>query len=214
MEINDTPTKTPLSPDEFDEVAVVAECERFWKEIRGCTGNTLAIHMTRYQHSKDKAVIQELRAEVAELKNKFIGHEDCRETSKGWHECMRNMETEIQALKAEKGKAELLNQFYLEGLEKSEVEIADLKKTLQEMANTCAAFGVKMDNTRRDLEDKHAELTKALEFYADKGNWTTRAYGEGEPEPPNIFDTVSGADVVDGIGGKLAREVLNKQRGE
>jgi len=180
LKAQNSPTKTPLSLDEFDESAlreIIGEWKMYWMNQRQNSEADFQNYYSRafgvdanMQHSlarmlneKLRPVIQELRAEVAELKNKFIGHEDCRETSKGWHECMRNMETEIQTLKAEK-----------------------------------------------------AELTKALEFYANEFDVTKGGAWIGGPL---YKDKVHGNDMSSvrpgfSIGGKLAREVLNKQRGE
>ena len=57
------PTKTPLSLDEFDEKAF-----QQWEieNARNVGGHTYSLlyQAARWQHSKDKAVIQELRAEL------------------------------------------------------------------------------------------------------------------------------------------------------
>lgn len=73
------PTKTPLSLDEFDEKSAADESEN------NCYGRSGAfVKGARWQHSKDKAVIQELREHIGEL-----------------HKLRKNERTEIQALKAE-----------------------------------------------------------------------------------------------------------------
>jgi hypothetical protein len=57
------------------------------------------------------------------------------------------------------------------------------------------------------------ELVKALEFYADEGNWQTGADGEDSQISDKDL-TAHMTNYIAAIGGKLARETLKKAKGE
>ncbi len=201
-----TPTKTPLSLDEFDLESAKEGALRWAASLtREFEPQSLVrdwVEGARFQHEKLRPVIQFL-----EQQNKVRGEsllaataeiQELRAERNEWEArynglvmlerkpSYKELETEIQALKAENERLK-----------------SDLKMAIEIGVEGQREINRRQWDEHQKCEPMIKELTKALEYYSHPDHYTESQTLGGIRQPGVLTE-----------GGKLAREVLNKQRGK